>query len=140
MSKDEDLRCVQKSKNIGSFGFQRSKMHQSEVAEQSDADDRLRSAVNVEFQNVLQKSKEYCLGNIFCLLLENKWCTECISDMDGSSREWRSVVDARLQSSSIENIKNIAMKLVMIILHIRICVKLDSLVSKRSFRTGCANR
>ena len=52
----------------------------------------------------------------------------------------RSIVDARLQSDSIENIKNIAMKLVMMILHIRICVQLDSLVNKRSFRKGCANR
>ena len=32
------------------------------------------------------------------------------------------------------------MKLLMMILHIQICVKLDSLVSKQFFRKSCANR
>jgi hypothetical protein len=94
----------------------------------------------LDFRMFYRNWKEYCLWNNFCLFLENQWFTECISDMDASSREWRSVVDARSQSSSIENIKNTAMKVVMMMLHIRICVQLDSLMSKRSFRKGCANR
>ena len=63
-----------------------------------------------------------------------------VAERSDADDRLRSIVDARLQSNSIENIKNIAMKLVMMILHIRICVQLDSLVNKRSFRKGCVNR
>ena len=63
-----------------------------------------------------------------------------VAERSDADDRLRNTVDARLESSSVEeNIKNIVMKPLMVRLHMLICVQLDSLVSKRSCRKGCAN-
>ena len=73
------------------------------VAERSDADERLRSAVDVGFQSVFTETKRILLGNIFSLLWNR-------NGAQNVHQRWRRAVDAGFQNIFTENWKSFTLK------------------------------
>ena len=64
---------------------------QSGVAERSDADDRLRRALNARLYSSFLENRYNFTVRVASIFVEKyKWCTEFTRDAGASSREWRS--------------------------------------------------
>ena len=74
---------------------------QSGVAERSDADDRLRSALNARLYSIFYRKliRFYCENSFHFFVEKYKWRTEFTPDTGASSREWRSDADGTLRSA-----------------------------------------